>query len=209
MSNVLPAALRLAALTSAVLPAHAESLVVGTGRTGLAPGSSHTLEVPRFRPELGELRSVAVELVFGLSSQLTVENLSLEAAVASGGFGCSARLGLPQAHDGVQVALESPKFALELAPFDGAIDFAGPSGAYLEHEALAAGSCVAGEDLARFVARAPGDMLSLPLELAGAAPIDLPPSAAGGLSVYADVHVVVRYEFEPVFPPAPIPAGMP
>lgn len=207
MTATLARTLLVVAIPSLLSPARAESLVAGTSLTGVAPGSSVTVEVARFRPELGTLRSVSVELVLELSSELSVENLGDGPAGAGGRFGCTARLGVPQVLGGVQVALESPKFSLDLGPFDGAVDFAGTSGAYLEHDAVGSSSCEAGADLARFLARSPGDALSLPLELVDTASIDLPPAAAGGASALADVHVVVRYEYEPAGSPGLI--GMP
>jgi hypothetical protein len=190
-----------ALLAAAPLAARAEEQLHVVELPDATTDWQRDLALPRFDPALGTLLSVELTLEGRVLGSVRFESQDARASLVQVDF--RARLEIERPDGSQWLAVEPFRaFSEALAPFDGVVDFAGPSGrSFLDILETSAASVVAPppeEDLALFTgpAGAPGELV-VPARGTGLSQA----SGAGNLSLaietMAGATVRVRYEFEP------------
>ena len=159
-------------------------------------GWTDVVAAQRFDPTLGQLLDVNVTLVSDIQSNVAVENTDQAAGTISTAQTITVTLRVPGS-DGTLSADASQSAWFNLAPYDGSLDFAGPSGGIDPNLTASSGerSGTFSGDLAAFV----GDgTVDLPIASSSTATVNGPGNMQLGMLTQAGAVVTVSYTYQPL-----------
>jgi len=200
-------ALALTTIALATAPARADEVAHSASLAAIPVGGSATATLPKFDPNLGVLRLVRITVAANVSGTLGFENLNA-APQAVGGYASGAGVGmlLPVTLSAAgYVAGPNPGFipdTVDLAAYDGAVDYAGPSGvthaftgATGDGAPTQSGDVYQPSGIATYAGSGTVSVTLGPTYQQGPG---IPPSIASSQSIAADATITVRYTYDPL-----------
>lgn len=157
---------------------------------------STTIQVPQHDPALGVLTGFELKLFAIARADLQVENTDLVPSTVMSQYAVQMTLMRPDLSP-LLVAQPGEQFVDQLAPFDGVLDFLGPSAAnHLGESALATSTfnTPGASDLALFTGNG---TLALPLSALGSIQFASPSDLAAVAQLRAGAMITICYEWEP------------
>ena len=206
-----PLAVLLALASSAVAGQQFHSVPFGPVP---AAGGSLVVQLPQFDPSAGVLQGADLTVDASIAGEWKLENTSAQAA-SVGGWWTPHYVGAaftPQTPPGASMAHLNPGFVgdpTSLAPFDGVLDHAGPSGVTVPFAFANGGD---NSETAHYSGSSAGALVGTGTFQVGIGPISqygpnlLPPGVVSGSTVFVSGVVKVVYQFAPF--PASICEGI-
>lgn len=183
-----------AAVLAAASPATARELVYRSQLVSSSPDAQSVIVLPRFDPSFGVLRRVRIDMRLDLNGRIGLEHLATLPGQVSVELMEQLSLLLPGEPGPLSVGVQAGA-SIFLPPYDGSIDFAGPSGTVLPAQLAQPRHFELAEALDRFLATATNTSLTLELGLEGE--FEFGPETAGHAAVIFTGEVELTYVFEP------------
>jgi len=202
-----PAAILLAALSALSSPSRAQSAQHSTSVPAAPLPWNQTVQLPAFDPSLGVLRDVRVTVTGAVHGTWGLENTGSSTIqdLSGDSIGAYVSVGLPAGwFPTLNPAMEGST-AWVFAPFDGTIDFAGPSGLTTAFgpaygTGLPSYEAVNYQTLQAYVATAPGQTISISLGAVDASGSVSPPFAEQyALEASASIQLRYTYDLHPTW----------
>jgi hypothetical protein len=150
--------------------------------------------LPKFNPNLGELKAVDIELKVNLTQRLQMEN------TGRGNFSINSTtesvlaLLLP---DGEEINANASLAVLKnLGPYDGAVDFSGSSGIDFSEPSSSGIVMYSCQDISGFLAGGPGENMVLKGVMKSLQNSSVLGSGSSVIQTKADANVCVIYEYD-------------
>ena len=157
-------------------------------------GWNSNVTLPKFDPAMGELTAVDISCKMNLSQKITLENTNPLEGNFSMSFSGALTAELPSSQE-ISIPIDHIRKG-NLSGYDGAVDYAGPSGINSTETVPTDAATLSISNLEDFLAGAPGESITLPVRVEISSLIKMPGNSMGGVISKAGAEICVFYTYE-------------
>jgi len=156
-------------------------------------GWNSNVTLPKFDPAMGELTAVDISCKMNLSQKITLENTNPLEGNFSMSFSGALTAELPSSQE-ISIPIDHIRKG-NLSGYDGAMDYAGPSGINSTETVPTDAATLSISNLEEFLAGAPGESITLPVRVEISSLIKMPGNSIGGVISKAGAEICVFYTY--------------